>query len=123
MVRVYIYEVLVITKHNFADHMKALEKVLQKLAEAGLKVKTEILFFRRTETKYLRLWVCKEQGKTHIIQSICHYKAIRIPKKSSDIHQFIRLINYYSGMWRKRAHTLDPLTKLCSTKLDFNGMA
>ena len=34
----YIYNVLVITKKDFADHLNDLEKVLQKLVEAELKV-------------------------------------------------------------------------------------
>ena len=38
MVRSYIDNVAVITKHTFADHLKALENVLWKLAEEGLKV-------------------------------------------------------------------------------------
>ena len=38
-VRSYIYNIIVITKHVFSYHLKALEKVPQKLAEAGLKVK------------------------------------------------------------------------------------
>ena len=36
MVRAYIDDILVITKNNFGDHLKALDRVLQKLAEAGL---------------------------------------------------------------------------------------
>ena len=38
MVRVYIYDVLVMTKNNVEDHLKSLDMVLQRLAEAGLKV-------------------------------------------------------------------------------------
>ena len=38
----YVVGVLVITKDNFADNMKALEKFLQKPTEAGFKIKTEI---------------------------------------------------------------------------------
>ena len=41
MVRVYIDEVLVMTKNNFKDHLKSFEKVLLRLAEVGLKVKSE----------------------------------------------------------------------------------
>ena len=37
-VRLYINIILVITKHDFEFHIKALDKVLQKLAESGLKV-------------------------------------------------------------------------------------
>ena len=41
MVRAYIYGVLVITKNKFEDHLKSLDKVLQRLAEARLKVNAE----------------------------------------------------------------------------------
>ena len=41
MVRAYIDEILVITKNNFEDHIKALDRFLQRLAEAGLKVNAE----------------------------------------------------------------------------------
>ena len=46
----YIYDAPVITKDDFADHMKALEIVLQKLAKKGLKVNAQTQFFGRTET-------------------------------------------------------------------------
>ena len=38
MLYVYIENLLVITKYYFTYHMKAIEKVLQKLAEEGLKL-------------------------------------------------------------------------------------
>ena len=41
MVRNYIDDVIVITKYNYEDHLKALDGVLQRLAEAGLKVNAE----------------------------------------------------------------------------------
>ena len=41
MVRAYIDDVLIITKNNFEDHIKALDRVPQRLAEAGLKVNAE----------------------------------------------------------------------------------
>ena len=44
MVRLYIDDVLVITKHNFADYLKVLENFLHKLEEEVLKLKTEIFF-------------------------------------------------------------------------------
>ena len=59
MVRAYIDDVLVITKNNFEDHLKALDKFLQILAEAWLKVNAEKSFFRKTKTEYLGLWVGK----------------------------------------------------------------
>ena len=48
-VRAYIDDVLVITKENYENHLVALERVLQRLAEAGLKVNADKSFFGRTE--------------------------------------------------------------------------
>ena len=50
MVCAYIDGVLVITKNNFHDHLKALDRVLQRLAEAVFKVNTEKSLFGKTET-------------------------------------------------------------------------
>ena len=41
MVRAYIDELLIITKNNFKDHLKALDRVPQRLVEARLKVNAE----------------------------------------------------------------------------------
>ena len=46
MVRAYIYNVIVINKHNFADYIKALENFLQKLTKLRLKVNPIKLFLR-----------------------------------------------------------------------------
>ena len=57
MVCVYIDDVLVINKNNFEDHIKALDRVIQRLAEAGLKVNVGESFFRQTATGYIGFWV------------------------------------------------------------------
>ena len=57
MVRAYIDDVLIITKNKFKDHMKALDRVLQRITEVGFKVNTDKFFFEQTETGYLGFWV------------------------------------------------------------------
>ena len=52
-----IDDLLVITKNNFEDHLKAIYRVIQKLTEARLKLNAEKTFFRRTQTEYLGLWL------------------------------------------------------------------
>ena len=37
-VHAYIDDVLVITKNNFEDHLKEIDRFIQRLAKAGLKV-------------------------------------------------------------------------------------
>ena len=56
-VRSYIYDILVITKKYFKNHINSLEKVLHKLEESELNLNTEKSFFGRTETEHLSLWV------------------------------------------------------------------
>ena len=53
MVRAYIYSLLVITKYNFVNNLKPLEKVLWKLVEVGLKVNVQDSFFICIKTEYL----------------------------------------------------------------------
>ena len=48
IVFVNIYNILFINKDTFVEHLKALETVLQKLVEAGLKLKVDRSFFGRT---------------------------------------------------------------------------
>ena len=43
MLRLYIDDVLVITKNIFKDHIKAPDRVLQRLAESGLNVSAKKL--------------------------------------------------------------------------------
>ena len=50
MVRKDIDDVLLITKNIFEYHLKALDKVLKRLAEAGLKVNAEKSFLGQIET-------------------------------------------------------------------------
>ena len=48
MVRAYIDDVLTKNKNDSEDHIKALDRFLKRLAEAGLKANTEKSFFGRT---------------------------------------------------------------------------
>ena len=49
-VHAYIDDVLIITNKDFTNYLKELEKVLQKLVYAGLKVNIEKSFSGKTET-------------------------------------------------------------------------
>ena len=51
MVRAYIDYIIVTKTNEFVDHLRAQEKVLQKLVEAELKLNTEKSFLGGTENK------------------------------------------------------------------------
>ena len=118
IVRSYSDDVLLIIKNNFEDHLKALNRVIQRIVAAGLKVNLEKYFFGRTETEYRGFWVINNQV-IPLLSKVEAIKATNVPTKVRDVPRFFGLVKYYRDMWRKRAHTLAPLTKLCSTKFKF----
>jgi hypothetical protein len=52
-IRVYIDDLLVITKSSHDDHLDKLEQVFIRLCDAGLKINAANLFFCTQETEYL----------------------------------------------------------------------
>ncbi len=59
-VRVYLDDLLTITKGDFKDHLQKLERVLDKLNRAGLKVNAKKSFFGKGELEYLGYWITRE---------------------------------------------------------------
>ena len=84
-----------------------------------IKSKHRKSFLRRTETEYLGFWV-SNNGVRPLLSKVKAIKAIDVPTKVCDVRRFLVIVNYdYRYMWRNHAHTLAPLTKLCSTKVKF----
>ena len=93
-VRAYIDDVLVITKENYDNHLVALERVLQRLAEAGLKVNADKSFFCRTEIEYLGFWVSK-QGIQPLTKKVQAIREMIAPRKIKDVRKFVEMVNQY----------------------------
>ena len=72
--------------------------------------------------EYLGLWV-SNNGVRPLSSKVEANKEIDVPTKVRDVRRFVRIVNYYREMWCKRAHTLAPLTKICSTKVNFKCTA
>ena len=51
-VRIYIDDLLIISKKSFEDHINKLDKILSKLIQKGFKVNTEKPCFARNELEY-----------------------------------------------------------------------
>ena len=60
LVRVYLDDLLVISKGSLEDHLDKLEMVLEKLTKAGLKVNLRKSFFAQTEVEYLGYLVSRD---------------------------------------------------------------
>ena len=84
MIHAYIDGVLFITKNDFKYHLKALHRLLQRLAELGLEVNAERPIFGRTETEYLGFWV-RNKGVRPLSSKLKAIKAIDVPTNVCDI--------------------------------------
>ena len=45
--------------------------------------------------------------------------ATNVPTKVCSVINYAGIVNYYRDVWRKRTHTLAPITKLFPTKVKF----
>ena len=46
-------------------------------------------------------------------------KDIAVPNNKRQLRSFIGIINYYRDMWKRRSHTLTPLTQMTSKQATF----
>ena len=59
-VRTYIDDLLCITASTFEDHLAKLEKVLERIQQAGIKVNPKKNVFAQPELEYLGYWITRE---------------------------------------------------------------
>ena len=127
-VRVYIDDILCITNkykdiaetdaNVWTRHLEQLEKVLERLQEAGLKVNAKKSFFGRQELEYLSYWVTRDviQPLPKQVEAIVN---IEPPTTVKQVRRFIGMVNFYRDMWRKRSDVLAPLTRLTKKDVKF----
>jgi RNase H-like domain found in reverse transcriptase/Reverse transcriptase (RNA-dependent DNA polymerase)/Integrase zinc binding domain len=109
----YIDDLLVLSNKSYEDHLTKLEKVLQRLQDAGLKINANKSFFCQTELEYLGYWITRN-GIMPVPKKIEAILKIAEPKTVKQLRSFIGLVNYYRDMWIRRSDILAPLTKLLS---------
>ena len=112
-VRAYIDDILITTKGDWNDHLEKLDKVLQRLGEAGLQVNAEKSFFGKAETEYLGFWITRE-GVRPVAKKVEALKQLAPPTNIKQLRRFMGLVNYYRDMWVRRSHVLAPLSRLMS---------
>ena len=117
--RAYIDDLLVVSKGSFDTHMIHLEKVLTRLAEAGLKINASKSHFCCDELEYLGYLINRE-GVRPTMKKVEAIKKIATPTTRKQLRSFIGMVNYYRDMWPKRSHLLAPLSALTSSKVKWN---
>ena len=58
------YDILILTKGDWIDHVQKLDSTLNELKGKGLKCNIEKSFFGKTEMEYLGFWVTRDVVKT-----------------------------------------------------------
>ena len=69
--------------------MTKLEKVLQRIATAGLKINAETSFFGRQETEYLGFWITREANK---VEAMVNIKTSKTRGNLKELHRSSQLL-------------------------------
>ena len=112
-VRVYIDDLLHVTKGSWTEHPSILKEMFTRLQEAGFKVNASKSCFGAHKFDYLGYHVTRD-GVMPIPNKVEAIQALTVPKTRKQLRQFIGMINFYRDMWQKRSELLAPLTALTS---------
>ena len=117
-VRVYIDDLLHVTKGSWTEHLTVLEEMFTRLQKAGLKVNASKYCFGAHKFDYLGYHVTRE-GVMPIPKKVEAIQALAVPKHRKQLRQFIGMITFYRDMWQKRSELLAPFTALTSKNIKY----
>ena len=92
-VRVYIDDLLHVTKGSCKEHLYILEEMFTRLQKAGLKVNASKSCFVAHKFDCLGYHVTRE-GVMPIPKKVEAIQAPAVPKTRKKLHQFIGMINF-----------------------------
>ncbi|CAM1296766.1 Uncharacterised protein r2_g608 [Pycnogonum litorale] len=115
---VYMDDVIIYGK-TFQEMCDNLDKVLEKLETAGLRIKLEKCHFGVQEIEYLGYLVGKGMIKPSPsnIEVILNYP---VPTSVKELHRFIGMASYYRRFIQGFSQLTDPLRKLLRNKVEWN---
>ena len=98
-VRVYIDDLLHVTKGSWTEHLTFLEMMFTRPQKAGLKVNARKLCFGAQKIDYLGYHVTPD-GVVNAPKKFEAIQALAVPKNCKQLRQFIGMINFYREMWK-----------------------
>ena len=119
-VRVYIDELLHVTKGSWIEQLTVLEEMFTRLHKSGLKINSSKSCFGAPKFDYLGYHVTRD-GVMAIPKKVEAIQSLTVPKTCKQLRQFIGMINFYRDMWQKRSELLAPLTALTSKMSNMTG--
>ena len=118
-VRVYIDDLLHVTKGSWTEHLTVIEEMSTRLQKAELKVNVSKSCFGAHKFDYLGYHVTRD-GVMPIPKKVEAIQALAVSKTRKQLCQFIGMINFYCDMWQKRSELLAPLTALTSKNVKYD---
>ena len=116
-VMVYIDDIL-ITSATEAEHLKALEEVLKRLASAGLRAKQHKCKFMAPFVEFLGHIIDKD-GIRPLPAKVQAVQQAPRPTSITELKSYLWLISYYGKFLPRLSTTLAPLYKLLSKGVDW----
>mmetsp|Transcript_2824 Transcript_2824/g.7823 ORF Transcript_2824/g.7823 Transcript_2824/m.7823 type:complete len:1452 (-) Transcript_2824:296-4651(-) len=112
---VYLDDILVLSDTNDSDedHLSKCHVVLVRLQEAGFAVNLRKSFFMMKELDYLGYHLT-QRGLEPQPKKVEAIQRVLPPSNKRQLRRFLGMINYYRDMWKRRSHTLAPLTTLAA---------
>ena len=107
---VYLDDVIVLGR-TFEDHLDNLNQVLQRLREAGLKLKPSKCAFFREKVEYLGHTILR-QGVTPDSSKTEKIATWPIPVSLKNVQQFLGMASYYRHFIQDFAMLAKPLYRL-----------
>jgi hypothetical protein len=110
-VRVYLDDLLCISKLSLEDHLEKLEEVLRQLCNTGLKVNATKSTFCALEIEYLRYVLTRDgiKSQSNKLQAL---HTIKPPTGVRELRHFLGIVQNYRGLWARWSNMLAPLTSL-----------
>ena len=96
-VRVYIDEILHITKGSLTEHLNVLEEMFTCLQKSGLNVNVSKSYFGAHKLDYLNYHVTRD-GVMPIPKTFSAIQSLAVPKTCKQLRQIIGMIKLYRDM-------------------------
>ena len=120
-VSVYIDDVLIYSR-TLPEHLEHLKLVIERIEQAGLKLKPSKCSFVREEVEYLGHVLTPDGLKTNprTVEAVREYPQ---PQNVKEVRQFLGLSSYYRRFIRNFAALAQPLTALTRNSVIFEWTA